>query len=204
MEVVCTCMHNVSLPCTAEYNIHMQVSFCDVRWDYNEAKTADAAVYIENVQKHGKSTTVDFVDVEIYFSTSGKNVTQQWYQYWHDKLSTLEFTNIVQVNFKTVSLPSIVFHHSSGPTVIATNTDIVLEGSLMFHTIRALDTIGFSLEELSHLVIQEPTTLFIQLPDSAFPLSSLITALGRPYGGYQDCPVNFKAPLTIATQYSPI
>ena len=173
-------MHVLLLPCTAEY-IQIHVSFCDVIWNYNEANTAGAAVYIENVlANHDKSTTVtvDFIDIGIYHS--GKDVYQKWY--WHDKLSILEFNNIVQVNFITVSSPSIEFHHSSGPVVIATNTDIVLAGSLTFHTIHGgRDATGFSLEELSHLVIQEPTTLFIQLPDSAFPLSSLITALGRPY-----------------------
>ena len=73
----------VSLPCTAlaEYvhnKIYINVSFSKVLWHYNEAKIAGAAVYIENVQKHGKSTTVDFVDVAIYFS--GKNIYLKRYR----------------------------------------------------------------------------------------------------------------------------
>ena len=54
----------------AEYNIQTHASFCDVIWDYNEANTAGAAVYIENVLTNDKSTTVtvDFIDNYRYCS----------------------------------------------------------------------------------------------------------------------------------------
>ena len=178
------------LPCS-KY-IHTNVTFSTVLWRNNEAKAAGAVVYIESDCVSGKaeSCMVDFIDMKLYYN--GKNMIHQCRKLrWLTKLSLLEFTSIGRVIFRNMSTPSTDVHDSSsGPTVIATDTDIVLRGSIIFQDIRSVDPVAFSLKELSHLIIEGPTIINFLHPVT-YPYSSMITALGRPYGGYRDCPLQF-------------
>ena len=180
------------LPCSE--HIHVNVTFNTVHWYYSEARVAGALAYIESdCLSTYSNATIEFIDLMAFF-----NGVHGWpYHFWYRELSLLDFNNIAQVIFKSLSMPSIMFHHSSsGPAVAATNTDIILMGSIEFHAIYSKDTIGFNLKALSRLVIPQPATINIDVA-SSYPYTSLITALGRSYGGYKDCPLVLMAPLSV-------
>ena len=102
------------LPCSK--HIHVNVTFNTVYWYYNEARVAGALAYIESdCLSTYSNTTIEFIDLVAFY-----NGVHGWHHFWYRELSLLDFNNIAQVIFKSLSMPSISFHHSnSGPAVAA-------------------------------------------------------------------------------------